>query len=136
MTSGKLPLYSTCAYCLFICRGSFLAYGVPLVLLSCAQSFIFVWCTCQVLPIVERLPEDTQKLMFSATVNDNVKKIATSLLQDPVTVTVGQVGLLARSLISASPWVCWSAGMAWCEAITWHLIAHTSMFKFFLKGPV
>ena len=55
------------------------------------SSLLLSGLCAQVIPILDRLPAGVQKLMFSATLNDGVKKIASSLLINPVTLTVGEV---------------------------------------------
>ncbi|XP_065175818.1 uncharacterized protein LOC135805668 isoform X2 [Sycon ciliatum] len=58
----------------------------------------------QVMPILECLPTNTQKLLFSATTNEDLKKIASTLLSDPVTLTVGQANMPSPSVRHTLIW--------------------------------
>ncbi|XP_043941982.1 probable ATP-dependent RNA helicase DDX59 [Protopterus annectens] len=79
--------------------------GIQMLVLDEADTMLKMGFQQQVLDIVEKTPEDAQKMLVSATIPTGIEQLAKQLLHDPVRISVGERNVPCSDVRQIILWV-------------------------------
>ncbi|XP_036765358.2 probable ATP-dependent RNA helicase DDX59 isoform X1 [Manis pentadactyla] len=79
--------------------------GIKIVVIDEVDTMLKMGFQQQVLDILEKVPNDCQTILVSATVPDSIEQLASQLLQNPVRILIGEKGLPCPSVRQIILWV-------------------------------
>ncbi|KAI5169055.1 putative Atp-Dependent Rna Helicase Ddx59 [Manis pentadactyla] len=79
--------------------------GIKIVVIDEVDTMLKMGFQQQVLDILEKVPNDCQTILVSATIPDSIEQLASQLLQNPVRILIGEKGLPCPSVRQIILWV-------------------------------